>query len=176
MIDPIEKNCDTVAVTGEECLHLISPLPPPMFYFCRFLDLEYQTTSLKYIIVSSLFFFMSSSSCAHAALDFQTCSRNSISCCNLVFLHPVFRHFISDLWSDQSSQDFRYVLEIDNFRYLYSHLILRFDFCLVLDWQQWVWTWSPFCCFFQKQALNLASICPLHHFFIIQTLPGVVLS
>ena len=120
--------------------------------------------------------FVSSSLCVHNALDFQICEGNSISCFNLVFLYPAFCHFISDLWSDQSSQDFRYVLEIDNFRYLYSDLILRFDFCLVLDWQQWVWTWSPFCCFFQKQALNLASICPLHHFFIIQTLPGVVLS
>ena len=35
-------------------------------------------------------------------------------------------------------QDFRYVLEMDNLRYLYSifniqYLILRFDFCFVLD-------------------------------------------
>ena len=37
--------------------NLIFTLPPPiMFYFCRFIDLEYQTTSLQYFIVLSLFF------------------------------------------------------------------------------------------------------------------------
>ena len=58
-----QKNYDTVAGTGEECLHLISTLPPPVLLF-----LEYQTTSLQYIIVSSSFFlyvvfFMCVSAC-----------------------------------------------------------------------------------------------------------------
>ena len=26
-----KKKCDAVTVTGEECPHLISPLPPPLF-------------------------------------------------------------------------------------------------------------------------------------------------
>ena len=47
--------------------------------------------------------FMSSSSYAHAAHDFKTFADNSISCRNLVFLYPVFPHFVSDLRSVQSS-------------------------------------------------------------------------
>jgi hypothetical protein len=40
--------------------------------------------------------------------------------------------------------------------------ILTFDLFWIWVWQQWVWTWSPFCHCFQKQALNLLSICPPH--------------
>ena len=47
-------------------------------------------------------FFMSSSSFAHAATNFQTCADKSISCHCSVILNPVFRHYVSDFWCDQS--------------------------------------------------------------------------
>ena len=147
------------------------PISTPHVYFCRFLDLVYQTTSLKYNIVSSLFFFMSSYSCAHAALDFQTCAINSISCFNLVFLHPVFRHFISDHWSDQSSARFQVCVrngQFEIFIFNIQYSIFNFTFWLLFCFR--------FCIgsngfghglLFLKQVLNLALVCPprqfIHH-------------
>ena len=77
--------------------------------------------------------FMSSSSLRMPQKKFQTCANKSISCRNLVFLHPVFRHYVSDLWCDQSLTRFEVSVMI---------FILYFDFCLILfwiwGWQQWV--------------------------------------
>ena len=72
-------------------------------------------------------------------------------------------------------QDFRYVLEMDNLRYLYSYLILRFDFCFVLDFALAAMG-LDLVSFFKNKFLTLHWF--VHHvnLFIIQTLPGVVLS
>ena len=56
--------------------------------FEHLVDLEFQPTSLQYITMPSLF-----SSCVHS----QILAENYISCSNLLFLHPAFRHFISDI-------------------------------------------------------------------------------
>ena len=51
---------------------------------------HYCTEYLSVIFVS----FLSASSFAHAAHDVQTFADNSLSCPNLVFLHPVFCHLV----------------------------------------------------------------------------------
>ena len=61
---------------------------------------------MQYIIILSSLSAVCRLLQALAAIDFQTCADNSISCRCLVFLHPVFSHFVIDLWGEQSSARF----------------------------------------------------------------------
>ena len=113
-------------VAGEECLHLIYPLTPPQLYF-TFVDCYFFDTSFQYIIMLSLF----TSCCllhmhnAHAAHNLQTFAYYSISSCNFIFLHPVFCHLFSDLWSDQLSA--RFYVNVRNSQF--QIFISIFEFC-----------------------------------------------
>jgi hypothetical protein len=68
--------------------------------------------------------------------SFQTCAINSISCFNLEFLHPLYRHFIRDLWSDQSLARFQVCVrngQIELFIFIFNFmfwLLFCFGFCV----------------------------------------------
>ena len=87
----IEK-CIQIAITGKVYLHLKYPFTPHLI----------PTHQFKVYHPVIFVCFMSSSSCTHAGPNLNTCADNIISCQNLVFLHPAFRHYVSDLWCDQS--------------------------------------------------------------------------
>ena len=80
-------------VTGEECMHLIYN------YILLLLISKSLIPTQQFTVYHPAIFvcFMSYSSCAYATPDFQKGADKSISCRNLVFLHPVFRYFVSDL-------------------------------------------------------------------------------
>jgi hypothetical protein len=102
--------------------------------------------------------FMPSFSCAHDQHDFQTyCTDNSISCPKVVLLHPVFQHFVIDLWSDQSSARIQVSVRSRQFQiFIFAFLVLS-SFVLNLGLTA---MGLPFIIVFKNQLLGL--ICPVH--------------